>query len=99
MLTEHEKIIVERFIELHKKMGGTVTYDMRHPFVESLGYGFFDLNPIIDKSVALELIQYKLSDRTGITTLTKKGWDFKSFEDFDRMLLSQQEVDRLTIKN
>jgi hypothetical protein len=98
MLSEEEKKIIEKFIEFHKKRGGEVSHDSRLDFTMSLKRAsFFDINPIISKSIALGLIKYLFSDRTGWTTLTKVGWDFKNFNEFDKLKLNQQEIDKITI--
>ena len=97
MLTDKEKDLIEKYIDFHKKAGGTVTPDNKPRFILSLGEGFFDINPIISKCIALDLIKYKLSDRTGWTSLTKKGWDFTTFKNFEKMVLNQQEIDKITI--
>ena len=46
----------------------------------------------------MDLIKFKFPDRTGWTTLTKKGWEFTNFKDFEKLVLNQQEIDRITIE-
>ena len=98
MLTEIEMPIAEKFIELHKQHGGTVSHDMRFNFMQSIGQGFIDMNPIIDKLIAMELIKYKLPNQTGLTTLTQKGWDFVSINDHFRTIVDQHIIDKMTIE-
>jgi hypothetical protein len=72
---------------------------MRTTFTKSLKReGFFDMNPIVNKSIALGLIKYLFTDQTGWTELTKQGWDFSNFNEFDKSNLNQQEIDQITIK-
>jgi len=97
MLTEEEKKIIEKLIQFHKNADGTVYPDIKPSFNAFLGVGYINTHSIIDKCVTLDLIKYKFPDRTGWTTLTKKGWEFTTFEDFDNMQLSQKEIDRITI--
>lgn len=98
MLTDNERIISEKFIAQHKKRGGTLSHDDRYPFKQSNGMEYIDLNTIINKLIALGLIKYKFPDRTGWTDLTKNGWDFTNFANHDKQLMSQAEIDRLTIE-
>ena len=98
MLSTKEKAVAEKFIELHKNHGGTVSHDTKFNFAKSLSNSFYDMNPIISKLIALNLIEYTLSNMTGMTSLTKQGWDFKTFNDHERMLQSQNEIDQITIE-
>ena len=97
MLTEEEKKIIEKLIQFHKNADGTVYPDIKPSFNAFLGVGYINTHPLIDKCVTLDLIKYKFPDRTGWTMLTKKGWEFTTFENFDNMQLSQKEIDRITI--
>ena len=98
MLTDKQKKISEDFISFHKKHGGTLTPDKPYEFKESIGATHLDLKEILNKLIALDLIKYKFPDRTGWTDLTKKGWDFTNFADHDNQLMSQSEIDHLTIE-
>lgn len=95
MLTDEEKYIAEKLIALHKKHSGKIGYDTRFEFLYKLNS---TSDTIINKLIALDLVKYTLSDRTGLTSLTKKGWDFVSFAEYEKQLLNQAEIDRLTIE-
>lgn len=98
MLSDEEKYIIEKLIEFHKKKGGTMSYDQSSDFFKSIGSEFRILNVYVDKAIAIDLIKYKFSDRTGWTVLTKKGWEFTSFGDFENELKNQNEINKITIE-
>ena len=104
MLSEKEKGILEEFIAFHKLKGGTVSHESHRDFralpnvKKKMGAGFYSLRSIIDKSIAIGWMKYTLADRTGLTSLTKEGWDFTTFETHEKLEMSQKEINELTIE-
>jgi hypothetical protein len=98
MLTDEEKTIAEKLIALHKKHGGNIGYDTRLEFLYNIKKTYVSSDSVVNKLIAIDLMKYTLSDRTGMTSLTKKGWDFTNFANHDKQLMSQAEIDHLTIE-
>lgn len=104
MLTQTEKYILETLIHFYKTHGGTLSHEMHDMFRQSaefkrrIKHRFYNLNPVIEKAIALGLLKYTLPDRTGLTSLTKAGWTFTNFEEFEKLETGQREIDKLTIE-
>ena len=98
MLTANEKYIIENLIEYYKKEGGTLTPDSLFKFRDTIRPVAYESHTIIDKSIAIGLIKYKFSDRTGWTVLTETGWNFTTFKEFEKNKSQGKEIYESTIE-
>ncbi len=97
MLNTTEKYIIENLIDYYKKQGGTLHTENLYKFKNTIRNVDYESHTIIDKTIAIGLIKYKLSDRTGITVLTEPGWNFTTFDKFEQTKNQEKEIYEITI--